>query len=193
HHNLTGDEQSVHLKDWWVAGEVDEKVLDDMLITQTFVMRGLSSRMDANDGVGSVKVRQPLASATYNLGRRLDDFYEQIIKDEINVKALYCNSSPKAKLMDAVVDKTITPELRREGLMREVIRHVQAARKNAGLQVDDRITLSLETSDDELQQAINEHADTIAAETLAKLGETTDHQTVAAIEKKELTICLQKQ
>ena len=65
-----------------------------------------------------------------------------------------------------MLDETITPELQREGLMREVVRHVQAARKDAGLNVDDRIRLSFATSDDELSRAIYEFRDAIAEEVL---------------------------
>lgn len=193
HHNLTGDSESVHLKDWLPAGEINERVLDDMLITQTLVMRGLSKRMEVNDEFGSVKVRQPLASATYSFRRKLDDFYEQIVIDELNIKRLEWNSDPTAEIMGVEVDKTITPELKREGLMREVIRHVQSARKNAGLQVDDRIVLHLTTDDTELQQAITEHAKTIATETLATMGETGDNQSTVTIEGIELVINLEKQ
>jgi isoleucyl-tRNA synthetase len=61
----------------------------------------------------------------------------------------------------------ITPELRREGLAREVIRLVQDARKADGLEVSDRITLRWEAADPDLTAALTEHGQLIAAEVLA--------------------------
>ena len=72
------------------------------------------------------------------------------------------------------LDTEITPALRSEGLAREVVRHVNQWRKAAGLRVEDRIRLRYEASPD-LEQAIIEHQDYVASETLAKaleLGET---------------------
>jgi isoleucyl-tRNA synthetase len=57
-------------------------------------------------------------------------------------------------------------ELRREGLAREVVHAVQSARKNAGLDVEDRISLTL-TGDAELLAAAREHQEYVAGETLA--------------------------
>ncbi len=65
------------------------------------------------------------------------------------------------------IDTTVTPELRREGLAREVIRLVQEARKNDGLDVTDRIALRWSARDPELAAALAEHAALIAAEVLA--------------------------
>jgi isoleucyl-tRNA synthetase len=64
------------------------------------------------------------------------------------------------------LDTRITEELALEGLAREIIRHVQDARKNAGLEVEDRIVLFLRTESPKLQGAIAAHKSTIAAETL---------------------------
>ena len=197
YHNLTGDNESVHLKDWLSAGEVNEQVLKDMLLTQVFVMRGLSKRMDSSDGFGSIKVRQPLASASYNLQHKLDDFYEQIMKDELNVKEIkqVYNLGPNSKILGVAIDKTITPELKREGLMREIIRHVQSARKKAGLQVDDRIELNVTSDDPEITQAVDAHADVIESETLAvKLGSAADDmfKQEVKIDGKDAVIFLKK-
>jgi isoleucyl-tRNA synthetase len=60
----------------------------------------------------------------------------------------------------------LSPELRREGLAREVVHAVQAARKSAGLNVEDRISLTL-AGDGELLNAIREHEPYVSGETLA--------------------------
>ena len=61
----------------------------------------------------------------------------------------------------------ITPELRREGLAREVIRLVQDARKADGLDVSDRIEMWWHAERPELAEALAEHGPLIAGEVLA--------------------------
>ncbi len=65
------------------------------------------------------------------------------------------------------IDITVSRELLREGLAREVIRLVQEARKNDGLDVTDRIWLRWSSANPELTAALTEHAGLIAAEVLA--------------------------
>jgi isoleucyl-tRNA synthetase len=65
-----------------------------------------------------------------------------------------------------LVDARITEELKREGMARDVVRLVQDLRKQADLQVEDRIILYLGTESPALRQAIDAHRDYIAAETL---------------------------
>ncbi len=65
-----------------------------------------------------------------------------------------------------VLDTVVTPELEAEGLARDVVRAVQQARKDAGLDVSDRIRLEIE-GDGVAVLAMCEHQDLIAGETLA--------------------------
>ena len=69
------------------------------------------------------------------------------------------------------LDLEVTPELRRAGLAREVIRMIQEARKAAGFEVSDRIALSWAVLDregtGELAEALAEHRGLIAEEVLA--------------------------
>ena len=65
------------------------------------------------------------------------------------------------------LDVTISPELRMEGMAREVVRLVQDARKSDGLNISDRIWLRWTTDDQELAAALTEHGAMISAEVLA--------------------------
>ncbi len=71
------------------------------------------------------------------------------------------------------LDLHLTPELVRSGLAREVIRLVQEARKNRGLDVADRIVLSW-SGDGEAAEALLEHRDLVAREVLAVRTERAD-------------------
>jgi isoleucyl-tRNA synthetase len=178
---LTGGE-SVHLLDWPKTGHVNELVVQDMETVREYVNAGLSIRAKERQ-----KVRQPLASVTIpSLGKFVD--FEDILTEELNVKKVIVGG-------ELGLDLTLTPELKREGLMREIIRHVQSARKAAGLNVDDRIDVSFETEDENVMAAINEFGETIRAEVLADAitdAEYATYQTVAKVEGAQLRITLQK-
>jgi len=65
-----------------------------------------------------------------------------------------------------VLDTGLTPELEAEGVARDLVRAVQQARREAGLEVSDRIVLTVAASSD-VAAAARAHQDLIAAETLA--------------------------
>ena len=198
YHNLTGDNESIHLKDWLPASEIDNSMLRDMNALRTAVNDGLSKR--ASEGI---KVRQPLASVklintiSQDTSAEVAQFLIDIAKDELNVKSveIVTDSEPESAQPSVVYDLTITPELKREGLMREIVRHVQSARKQAGLQIDDRIVLSISSDDSEISQAVDAFADVIKAETLAvELNSAADESEKydAKIEGKLVEISLKK-
>ena len=198
YHNLTGDNESIHLKDWLPAGEIDNSMLRDMNALRTAVNDGLSKR--ASEGI---KVRQPLASVklvntiSQDTPAEVAQFLIDITKDELNVKSveIVTDSESESAQPSVVYDLTITPELKREGLMREIVRHVQSARKQAGLQIDDRIVLSISSDDSEISQAVDAFADVIKAETLAvELNSAADESEKydAKIEGKLVEISLKK-
>lgn len=179
---LAGGE-SVHLLDWPVSGRVNELVLQDMATVREYVNVGLSQR-----AAKGVKVRQPLASVTVpGLGEFVD--FEEILREELNVKQVLTGG-------EVALDFSLTPELKREGMSREVIRRVQAARKAAGLNVDDHINLRL-LAEGELAVAIGEHRDVIMRETLAdeltaELSEASGYLERAEVEGMPLELQLSK-
>jgi isoleucyl-tRNA synthetase len=187
---LTGGE-SVHLRDWPKAGHVNELMLKRMAYVRSVINEGLSQRAAAG-----VKVRQPLQSVSVDgieevLGEDLNDLVP-IVLEELNVKG--CRNTADAHGV-IEVDIKLTPDLKREGLAREVVRNIQATRRKAGLNVDDRIRLSLSTTDSELQKAIYAYQEIIKSETLAvdlAVDEPRPFEDECVIESVPLTIGIEK-
>jgi isoleucyl-tRNA synthetase len=169
-------------------------VLRRMSHSRDIIEQGLAQRMQKSDTEAQVKVRQPLSKLTYG-GEKLPEELELIIAEEVNVETVI-NDAAQNELL-AALDKTITPELKQKGMMREVVRNVQTARKAAGLEVDDRIELGLKTTDVELQAVLSNSdlTDVIKHETLAESlvqDDVEGHNTVVTVEGAELTVSLRK-
>ena len=173
--------ESVHLLDWPEAGVIDEAVLTQMAKTREIITAGLAERMKKTESEAQIKVRQPLAKLVY-AGEKLDDFYEQIIMEEVNVKSVEHGEA-------LALDKTLTPELLEEGKIRELIRFIQAARKKAGLNVDDRIRLmvSMEVPEAYREMLMNE----VLAEELVNEGNFA-YDEIVKVQGENVAISLEK-
>jgi isoleucyl-tRNA synthetase len=156
--------ESVHLLDWPTNDHVNKSLIEDMQAIREAITLTLAERAKAG-----IKVRQPLQSVLVNTPRKLlsqhQNFYQEVLQEEVNVKQARLKSD--SEVIDVELDIKITPELKQEGFMREAIRVVQNARKQANLNVEDRIELSIVTSDEGLRRALEKHKKTISSETLA--------------------------
>lgn len=194
---LTGGE-SVHLLDWPKVGHINKILVDDMSTVRELITKGLSERAEAK-----IKVRQPLrmVEIRHKDSEKLRRF-EDILNEELNVKFTKFNTDTSDKDDNSdeyiiEVNTDIDDELKAEGLMREVIRQVQSARKQADLQVDDRILLNISTENKDILGAIERFSKEIADETLS-VHVTTDeshdfkHVVKAKIENYEIEISIDK-
>jgi len=133
------DIESVHLTEWPKEGKVHSGIIENMRILREVVSAGLKERQ-----VKNVPVRQPLQSIT--LKDKLESTYEEILKDELNVKEVKYDSH----LESLYLDFELTPELKLEGSYRELLRSVQDMRKEMGLKPSDVVTLVLSEENKEL-------------------------------------------
>ncbi|MBP6854659.1 MAG: class I tRNA ligase family protein [Candidatus Pacebacteria bacterium] len=126
---VEGDEESVHLTAWPKAGKVDKKIIEEMQKVRDLCTEGNSIRKKQN-----IPLRQPLAA--FFVKEKLSSEFAEIIKDELNVKNVEVGS-------EVSFDTNITPELKREGDYRELLRSIQDMRKEKGLKPSDVIKLAL--------------------------------------------------
>jgi len=194
-YRLLTEGESVHLLDWPKTGKIDQKLVKEMAEVRESITQGLAQRAAA-----SIKVRQPLANAT--VSPEVPERFYDVIAEELNVKEVTPSPSPSSSpgtdenpLDATTIDTHITEELREEGIMRELVRLVQNARKEAGLNVEDRICLLIETESPEIQAAIDAHKDTIVSETLTEeYGDVPvdSYVSSAKVEGLEVRIALAK-
>jgi isoleucyl-tRNA synthetase len=175
------NEESVHLSDWPEAGEATQELLDEMKKVREVIAEGLRQRAEQK-----VKVRQPLARVDIP---KVSDAFIDVIKEELNVKEVKVGNGDDVKL-----DATLTDELRAEGMMRDIVRHIQNLRKTADLNIDDRIVLNVESEAPLAKKATELFKGAIMHETLATewSSEALEHQVSVKVDGDELRISLKR-
>ncbi|HKZ50284.1 MAG TPA: class I tRNA ligase family protein, partial [Dehalococcoidia bacterium] len=168
--------ESVHLCDWPHYDErlIDEGLMSDMRVAMQAVSLGRAARSKAG-----IKVRQPLARALVRVrtSAEADGVWRlaSLVASELNVKevALVSDLEPgTSALVEAegyalALDTELTPELRDEGLARELVHRLQSMRKKAGFQIADRIRTYYQ-GDADIRRVMERHGDYIRAETLSR-------------------------
>lgn len=139
YHRVGGAVESVHLESWPMVGKIDNRLLNDMSTARRVVEQGHALRAQAG-----MKVRQPLSQVTTLEQLRPD--LDGIVRDELNVKELHWTEQLPTGTdwlaTDRVaLDITITDELKEEGMLRDLVREVNALRKTASLVPSDQIIL----------------------------------------------------
>jgi isoleucyl-tRNA synthetase len=118
-------------------------------------------------------------------GQPIEIAPEDILVQAEPLPGFQVSSDPQRGIVVAL-DTTISPELRAEGLAREVVRRVQQMRKDAGFDLSDRIHTTYRTGDRELAAAIAQMADYVQDETLSLSLQETDPAGDAYVEHGEV-------
>ena len=131
------EKDSVHLQDW---PKPDKKLIDKSLEEKMDEARKIVSLILAERVIKEFNVRQPLASVKIkNEKSKINGEKEllDLIEDEVNVKKIIFD---KSITNEVELDTNITEELREEGIIREIIRQVQDARKEMKLVPQDKVS-----------------------------------------------------
>ena len=184
HHGTKMETQSIHFHDWPEANKklIDEDLEEEMELVRKITSLGLAARKDV-----SIKVRQPLAKLTLRNFQfpispdlqsksRILDFAKQnrdnfqkeledLIKEEVNVKKIVFEKGDKEEV---ILDTEIPAALREEGWVREFIRMIQDARRDAGYNFDQEVSAHWFGEDKSLAEAIRREEKFIKQKTVLK-------------------------
>ncbi|MBI2611403.1 isoleucine--tRNA ligase [Candidatus Gottesmanbacteria bacterium] len=145
--NLT-DSESVHLSSFPAIDKkyIYQKLEEEMTLALKIVEKAHAQRKEAK-----IKVRQPLLSLFTVTAEPLSNEVLQIISKEINVKEI---KNKKGETLSVRLDKTITPELKKEGEARELVRQIQLRRKEIGCKIDQKVIVTLPSWPKEFEEYI---------------------------------------
>jgi len=155
----TKTEISIHLERYKEPRDLrkkDREILENMRLAKEISSQLLMLRKTNN-----IKIRQPLEDAY--IGRKIDDEYLEIIKDEVNIRRVFIGE-PKNKdeylenkeKICVWLNKVITPELKEEGMINDFIRYIQDLRQDLGLVPRQKVDLYL-TAGKKLKELINKN------------------------------------
>jgi isoleucyl-tRNA synthetase len=155
--------ESVHLDSWPLIEDLspeETKLMVDMETVRKIVEKSHNLRDQAG-----IKVRQPLSSIKYHFSKEaLNKKFEQIIAEEVNVKVVEFSKEVAENEVD--LDTELTPELKDEGHLRELVRQINSLRKKAQLTIKDKVKIYFSSL--ELEDLILENKEFLQKNTLAE-------------------------
>ncbi|HDO19614.1 MAG TPA: isoleucine--tRNA ligase, partial [Thermoplasmatales archaeon] len=204
--------ESVHLCDY---PDVNEDLIDENLEESMTRIRALVDLGRTLRGQIGVKIRYPLSRAIVVCSKETEKSISPLVpllKEEINVKEVEFARDKKDfeedirnKKLAAIeeddiillLDAVLTPELFAEGFSREVVRRIQAMRKEMNLRIEDRIETQLMITDESKRIALEKWLDYIANETRSKSVVFIEHPEGELVKKwkigdVEITIGISK-
>ena len=207
--------ESVHLEDWPKA---DKKLIDKKLEAEMSLVRKVCELGHHLRQKSGIKVRQPLgklkisaeggsASGGKNQKLKIGEDLLDLIKDELNVKEVELVDQIEEKEnwvkisedgVEVFLGTEITPELRREGIMREIIRQINDLRKQAKLTIKNKIKVYYQTDAIEIKSILKDFSDKILESTASqdlieeKTEEKFEDEQEIVIEQKKLRLAIKK-
>jgi isoleucyl-tRNA synthetase len=141
--NLT-KEESAHLADWpsftkvsEVKPETDRNLIREMQEVRDIVEKAHSIRKESG-----IPVRQPLGKLQITNYKLQIIGLEKILLDDLNIKNVVFKDG-KGEI-EVTLDTKITPELKEEADMRDLVRRIQEVRRKLGLNLSQKVNVSLE-------------------------------------------------
>lgn len=155
---LSKEKKSVHLEAWpgYEARLIDEDLIEEMSLVRELASKALEARATA-----VMPVRQVLQTLEIKC-KKISPELMDVLKSEVNVKEV---RHIKSDSVEVALDTVLTPELRREGLTREISRHVNDLRKEAKLTPADRIILYYATESKNLKEVFNKFSEVLKTDT----------------------------
>jgi isoleucyl-tRNA synthetase len=170
--------ESVHLEDW---PEFDLEVYSESLQEKMQEVRNVVSvALEARDQA-KIPVRQALASITIK-GIEISKELQTVLAEEINVKKVVLTTGEK---IEVELDTVITPDLKREGIARELIRNLNSLRKKQKLNITQRIKLFIDSENHELMESFEEYQKEITSSVQADHVNKEKHTNAKEVKIKD--------
>ncbi len=159
--NFEDVDKSVHLELFPEMKDIDgdSKIVNEMNEIRKIVEMGLAKRDKE-----SMKIRQPLQELIIK-NYELQDEYKSLILDELNVKNVISEKGEGD--ISVELDTNITEELKLEGLKREMVRSINAMRKNLGLTIKDRVEVGIGSDNGDIKKTIEIYSEDMKSDVLA--------------------------
>lgn len=160
--------ESVHLEYYPHVHELssdEQALLDRMTFTRNVASLGQSIRVEQ-----SIALKQPLSTLVAKLPESIESNYLELIAEELNLQEVKTATElPTGQYWAEKNDNTvsialnleITPALAEMGMLREVTRAIQAARKTSGVLIGQSINVRLATPSAELTKVLTSHEEKI--------------------------------